>query len=104
MFEELLKTSKSTLLEVDTYLSFTENQLGRAAVTRLHSTRSPMLSGSVTYLHGPAGVGKTHLALWTLNQLSKRHPQLKFAYASVKDQCDMLQRADESQMLAELLE
>ena len=104
MFEELLKTSKSALKGVDTYLSFAENQLGRAAVTRLHSNRGVTDSGSITLIHGQSGIGKTHLALWTLNELNRRHSQLKFAYGSVKDLCEMMQQADDRQSLAELLE
>ena len=61
MFEELLKTSKSALKGVDTYLSFAENRLGRAAVTRLHSSRQAAIAGSITLVHGVTGVGKTHI-------------------------------------------
>ncbi len=104
MFEELLKTSKSALQGVDTYLSFAENRLGQAAVTRLHPSRQAALFGSITLIYGPSGVGKTHLALSTLNESTRRHPRLKFAYATVKSLCDMMQMAEERQSLAELLE
>lgn len=104
MFDELLKTSRSMLEGVDTYLSFAENQLARAAVTRLHSSRQVAVSGSITLIHGRSGVGKSHLARWTIGELARRHTRLKFVYASVKDLCEMLQLADERQSLAELLE
>lgn len=104
MFEELLVASKSALLSVDTYLSFAENQLACAAVTRLHPSRRAALPGSITMVHGPAGVGKTHLALHTLRELSRRHSKLVFAYASVNELCESIRRADERQSLAEFLE
>jgi chromosomal replication initiator protein len=104
MFEELLKTSKSALKSVDTYLSFAENRLGRAAVTRLHSSRKTAIPGSITLIYGPEGVGKTHLALATLKELVNRHPDLRFVYASIKVLCEMMFRAEERQSLAELLE
>ena len=104
MFEELLATSKSALLGVDTYLSFSENRLGRAAVTRLYSARKNTLPGSITLIHGPSGVGKTHLALRTLNELVLKCPQLIYAYATVKELCAMIVHAEERNSLAELLE
>lgn len=104
MFEELLKTSKSAVQEVDTYLTFAENRFARAAVTRLYSPRTAAIPGSITLIHGPTGVGKTHLARWTLSELCRRHSQLKFAYGSVQSYCELMQQADDQQRLAELLE
>lgn len=104
MFEELLVASKLALQNVDTYLSFAENQLARAAVTRLHPARRSPLPGSITLIHGPEGVGKTHLALHTLKQLTHRQPKLVVAYASVNELCDTIQRAEERQSLADFLE
>lgn len=104
MFEELLASTKMALQSVDTYLSFSENQLARAAVTRLHSSRRASLSGSITLIHGPGGVGKTHLALWTLKDLITQHPRLQVAYGTAEDICGLMQLADERQTLAEFLE
>ncbi len=104
MFDELLAASQSALHGVDTYLSIAENQLARAAVTRLHASRQSVLSGSITLIHGPAGIGKTHLARWTLAELNRRHSRLKFACASVQDLCELMHLADERQSLAEFLE
>ena len=104
MFEELLKTSKSMLQGVDTYLSFAENRLARAAVTRLNPSPGGAMSGSLTMIYGPPGVGKTHLALWTLNRINRRQRDAKLACASIKNLCEMMQRADDNQCLAELLE
>ena len=85
MFDELLGASQTAIRNVDTYLSFPENQLARAAVTRLYSSRRTALFGSITLIHGPVGVGKTHLTLSALKELNRRHPETKFAYTSVKD-------------------
>ena len=105
MFDELLAASRSALRGVDTYLSLDENQFAQAAVTRLHAHRgSATHSGSITLIHGAAGIGKTHLARWTLAELTRKHPCLKFVYASVQDLCELMQLADERQSLAEFLE
>ena len=105
MFDELLTASRLALRGVDTYLPLDENQFAQAAVTRLHAHRGAATnSGSITLIHGPAGIGKTHLARWTLTELAKKHPCLKFAYASVQDLCELMQLADEQQSLAEFLE
>ena len=105
MFDELLAASRSALRGVDTYLSLDENQFAQAAVTRLHASRGAAAnSGSMTLIHGAAGIGKTHLARWTLAELTRKHPCLKFVYASVQDLCELMQLADERQSLAEFLE
>ena len=105
MFEMLLDQSKSAIENVDTYLSLPENRMARAAVTRLHPSRtSTGLSGSITLVYGPTGVGKTHLAIKSLHELVRRHPRIKFVYTSVKNLCEMLQRADDRSELAEFLE
>ena len=104
MFEELLISSQSMLQGVDTYLSLAENRMARAAVTRLHSSRQPGLVGSITLVSGAEGIGKTHLARWTLLDLTRKHAGLQFVYASVQTLCETMQHAAESQMLAEFLE
>lgn len=104
MFDALFDASQLAIRNVDTYRSFAENQLARAAVTRLYSSRPESLFGSVTFIHGPAGVGKSHLALWTLKELHRKHPKAKFAYTSAKTISEMVQYADEQQSLAEFLE
>ncbi|WP_010588183.1 DnaA/Hda family protein [Schlesneria paludicola] len=104
MFEELLASSKSAIQEVDTYLTLDENRLARAAVTRLRHTSDTATSGSITLVYGSAGIGKTHLARWTLQQLRRRHTRLRFAYLTVSALGELLRRADERQSLAELFE
>lgn len=104
MFEELLASSKSRLVGVDTYLTFDENKFGRVAVTRLNPASHTARTGSITVIHGPPGVGKTHLALWSLKELLNRLPRLNFACATTKDLCQMLELATENRSLAEFLE
>jgi chromosomal replication initiator protein len=104
MFEQLLAASQTAIDDVDTYLPLDENQLGRAAVTRLHASRRATISGSITLIHGPSGIGKTHLALSTLKDLARRHSRLKFAIASIQELCELMQAADENRSLAEFLE
>jgi len=104
MFEELLASTRLALQSVDTYLPFPENQLARAAVTRLHSSRPANAAGSITLLHGPSGVGKTHLALSTLKELAFKQPQRPVAYGTAEDICGLMQLADELQTLAEFIE
>jgi chromosomal replication initiator protein len=104
MFEELLISSQTALRGVDTYLSLSENRLARSGVTRLDASRSTKLSGAITVVSGAAGIGKTHLAKSTLAEISTRHADLRFVYTSVQNLCELMQRADEQQMLAEFLE
>jgi chromosomal replication initiator protein len=104
MFDELLIASEAALDKVDTYLPLPENQLGRAVLTRLHATGQTALFGSMTRIHGHPGVGKTHLALWTLKELRRRNSRLKFAYASTRQLCQCLSLADSRQSLADFLE
>lgn len=104
MFDELFAASKATLQNVDTYLSFPENQFARAGVTRLFASRNSVILGSTTTINGSAGVGKTHLALSTIRELSKKQLRLKFIISPVQKLCESMQRADERQNLAELLE
>ena len=104
MFEELLASSKSVLQDLDTYLTLSENRLARAALTRLDHSACAPTSGSITLVYGSAGIGKTHLARWTLQQLRKRQPKLRFAYITVSALGQMLQQADECRSLAELFE
>lgn len=104
MFDELLIASNKALDAVDTYLSLPENQFGRAVLTRLHGSRSSTTFGSMTVIHGRAGVGKTHLALWALKDLRRRNPRLKFAYASVRKICEWISLAEARQSLADFLE
>ena len=105
MFEELLAASHLALHGVDTYLPFAENQLARAAVTRLcPTTRQSPVSGSLTLIYGPAGVGKSHLVRWTLQELTRKHPRLIWICATVQDLCEQMQREEQSQSLAEFLE
>ena len=104
MFEELLAASQLVLRGVDTYLPLPENQLARAAVTRLKDSRTSAFASSITSIYGPAGVGKTHLAHKTLHELTIRNPRLKFAYATCEELCEFMKFADEQQSLAEFLE
>ena len=104
MFEELLISSQSALKSVDTYLFLTENRLARAALTRLQSSQPKNFSSSITVLSGPSGIGKSHLARWTLSEITRRHPQVCFAYGSAQQICEWMQQADERQSLAEFLE
>ncbi len=104
MFDELLNFSKTKLQDVDTYRPLPENQLARAAVTRLNPSRQTGFSGSITVIYGPSGIGKTHLARSTLKELVQRNPKWKFAFASTKRLCELMQQAEESQSLAEFLD
>ncbi|HEY0983874.1 MULTISPECIES: DnaA/Hda family protein [unclassified Schlesneria] len=104
MFEELLATSHSTLSSVDTYLPLDENQLARAAVTRLRTAPGSTISGTITVVYGAAGAGKTHLARWTLKELLRSRPRLRFVSTTVQDLCELMQLADERQSLAEFVE
>ena len=100
MFDELVKTSQLALEDIDTYLSFDENRLGRAAVTRLN----PTARSTMTLLYGSHGVGKTHLALWAISQLKNRYPRLKFSCTSAELLAAMIEHSENDQSLAELFE
>ena len=104
MFDELLNSSRIAIGGVDTYLTFDENRLVRAALTRLQSSPRSEIAGSITLIHGPAGVGKTHLARSALDGMARKQPRLKFAFATVERLCELMQQADERQVLAEFLE
>lgn len=104
MFEELFAESQATLKNVDTYLTFPENHFGKAAMTRLFSNRPASIPATITSVVGPAGVGKSHLALSTVNELKQKHPRLKAGITTIRQLCASMQLADELQTLAELLE
>lgn len=104
MFEELLISSHSVLQRVDTYLSLSENRLARAAITRLKSVRDTNATGSVTLISGPSGIGKSHLARWTLAEMHRRDHQLLFVYCSAERICTLMQQAVQQRALAEFLE
>lgn len=105
MFETLLHQSKSAIQGVDTYLAFPENRLARAAMMRLSTARgSSNLSGSITMVYGPTGVGKSHLAKWTMKTIVHQRAKTKFLIASSRTVGELLRQADERQQLAELLE
>ena len=104
MFEELLISSQSALRGVDTYLSLKENRLARSGMTRLDSSRTRNLPGSITVLSGTAGIGKTHLARFTLAELNRQRPGCGIVFTSVQSICESMQQADEQKRLAEFLE
>lgn len=104
MFEELVILSHTALQGVDTYLPLNENRLARAAITRLKTVRESKTSGSLTLISGPQGIGKSHLARWTLSEMYGRDRQLLFIYSSVREICEGMQRAAEQKSLADFLE
>jgi chromosomal replication initiator protein len=104
MFEELVISSQAAVQGVDTYLSLPENRLARAALTRLNDSRQSNFTGSITYLSGTAGVGKSHLVRWALTGLTRRSTPVRFVYTSVQRLCELMESANRRQSLAEFLE
>lgn len=105
MFDELLSQSRFALRSVDTYLSLPENRLARAAATRIDTSRARLtLPTSLTLIHGPSGVGKSHLALSALAAVHRRNPKLRFVCTTTQVICHVLRFANDQNSLAELLE
>lgn len=105
MFDVLVARSQSFIKSAELHVLLPEQAFVRAALSRLSgSSRRANAGGSLTYLAGPVGIGKSFLAHHAIRDARRRHPKLRFLVATAEELADLLTAADEQQDLADLLE
>lgn len=96
MFAPWLTDPLATLGTPERFIAFPENQFAQSALQRITRGESGRRGqGLLTFLHGPAGVGKSHLVRTSLRQTLDQAPRSRLLLASAVDLAETLEAADE---------
>jgi chromosomal replication initiator protein len=105
MFDVLVARSQSFIASAELHVPLPEQAFARAALSRLSDFgRRANAGGSLTYLAGPAGIGKSFLARHAIREARRRHSKSRFLVAPAEELANLLTAADQQQDLADLLE
>jgi chromosomal replication initiator protein len=103
MFEALVARTQSLIATAEVFVPLSEQAFACAALSRL-GNRRPSTLGTLTYLSGPEGIGKSFLARHTIREIRRQHPKLVSIVATTNELEELLTAADQQQGLAEVLE
>ena len=105
MFDALVARSQKLIAAAEVFVPLTEQAFVRAALSRLSGTgRKSISDGSLTFLSGPEGIGKSFLARRAIREIRRRQPKLLFLIASAEELSELLFAAVDQQNLADVLE
>jgi len=105
MFDALVARSQSELATAELLIPLDEQSFASAALSRLNNRhRLSTAAGSLTFLSGPEGAGKSFLARNALREIRRQQPKLVCMIATAGELSEMLASADEQQSLADALE
>lgn len=102
MFAPWLTDPRTTLGAPERLIAFPENQFAQSALQRMVQSSSGR-DGLLTFLHGPAGAGKSHLVRDALHRRLAQSPRTQFLLAGAVDLAEMLAAADELGTWPELM-
>ncbi len=96
MFAPWLTDPLATLGTPERFIAFPENQFALSALQRITQAESRNRGhGLLTFLHGPAGAGKSHLVRTSLRRILDQAPRSRLLLASAVDLAETLEAADE---------
>lgn len=105
MFDALVARSQTLIATAELFVPLAEQSFACAALSRLSSRhRTSNTSGSLTFLSGPEGVGKSFLARSAIRDVRHQQPKLVCVFATAEELAELLAAADEQQILADVLE
>lgn len=105
MFDALVARTQSQIATAELFVPLEEQSFASAALLRLNNRYRPApVTGGLTYLSGPEGVGKSFLARNALREIRRQQPKLVCMIASADELSEMLEIADKQQSLADALE
>ncbi|MBS0201347.1 MAG: ATP-binding protein [Planctomycetes bacterium] len=105
MFDALVARTQTLIATAELCIPLTEQAFARAAMSRLSSRhRTTHAAGSLTFLSGPEGMGKSFLARSAIRDVRHQQPKLVAVIATAEELAEMLSAADEQQILADVLE
>lgn len=84
----------------DPFLLLKENRFAHKAVERL-AHRKPGTKAPLVFLHGPSGVGKTHLARQFLREVARTDPDVSSQYLTASEFAAKFAEASEARTIPE---
>lgn len=103
MFEALMARTQASIAAAEVFIPLSEQAYACAALSRLISRRANTV-GTLTYLSGPDGSGKSFLARHAIREARRQHPKLISVVATAVEMAEILVTADQQQNLADTLE
>lgn len=105
MFELFQASARRPAHPPEPFLVLPENQFAHAALGRLLQESLPHRHEALlTFVHGPAGVGKSHLLRQALRDARRRRPKLRVLQTTADEFAAQAALAAESQLAAEFHE
>lgn len=105
MFDALVARSHSLLATPELFVPLSEHAFAWAALSRLGQRNLVSGgSGSLTFLCGLEGIGKSFLARCAVRDIRRQQPKLVSAIATADELATLLQTANDQQYIAEFLE
>jgi chromosomal replication initiator protein len=105
MFDALVARTQAVIATAEQFVPLSEQAFACAMLSRLSGRhRQSNAAGTLTFLSGPAGIGKSFLARNAVREIRRHQSKMVAMIATATELAEILSIADEHQGLADLLE